>query len=144
MCTDQTNLRVLMWHNNRRWTLLLWKGDNLKLKCLNDVYVSYKHESFHASQDANRLLQSGDDYLWIIVMFLSAVWTHSDGTHSLQRIHCWAGDVMLNWSKSVLMKKQTHLHLGWPEAKYIFNKVSFLMHYFFKTTLEMYFKSNSA
>ncbi len=23
----------------------------------------------------------------IIVMFISAVWTHSDGTHSLQRIH---------------------------------------------------------
>ncbi len=30
---------------------------------------------------------SGVDYLWIIVMFLSAVWTHSDGTHSLQRIN---------------------------------------------------------
>ncbi len=27
---------------------------------------------------------SGVDYLCIIVMFLSAVYTHSDGTHSLQ------------------------------------------------------------
>ncbi len=35
---------------------------------------------------------SGADYLWIIVMFLSAVWTHSDGTHSLQRIHCRVSD----------------------------------------------------
>ncbi len=25
--------------------------------------------------------------VWIIVMFLSAVFTHSDGTHSLQMIH---------------------------------------------------------
>ncbi len=37
-------------------------------------------------------------YSWIIVMFLSAVWT----------------------LKSVLMKKQTHLHLGWPEGEWIF------------------------
>uniref|UniRef100_A0A673FM89 Heparan-alpha-glucosaminide N-acetyltransferase n=1 Tax=Sinocyclocheilus rhinocerous TaxID=307959 RepID=A0A673FM89_9TELE len=28
---------------------------------------------------------------------------------------------MLNFSKSVLMKKQTHLHLGWPEVEYFFN-----------------------
>ncbi len=27
---------------------------------------------------------SRTEVLWIIVMFLSAVWTHSDGTHSLQ------------------------------------------------------------
>ncbi len=36
-------------------------------------------------------------------MFLSAVWTHSDGTHSLQRIHWCANDAVLNFSKSVLM-----------------------------------------
>jgi len=29
------------------------------------------------------------------------------------------GDVMLNFSKSVLMKKQPHLHLGWPECEYM-------------------------
>ncbi len=64
---------------------------------------------------------SGVDYLWIIVMFLSAVWTRSDGTHSLQRIHWWASDVMLNFSRSVLMKKQTlQLHLRWPNDEYIF------------------------
>ncbi len=34
------------------------------------------------------------DYLRVSVMFLSAVWT--DGTHSLQRIHWYASDVMLN------------------------------------------------
>ncbi len=38
--------------------------------------------------------------MWIIVMFLSAVWTHSDGTHSLQSSHWWACDVMLHFSKS--------------------------------------------
>ncbi len=36
-----------------------------------------------------KLLSSPDDTdgLWIIVMFLSD--SHSDGTHSLQSIHCW-------------------------------------------------------
>ncbi len=29
-----------------------------------------------------------------------------------------ASDGMLNFPKSVLMKKQTHLHLGWPEGEY--------------------------
>ncbi len=28
----------------------------------------------------------------------------------------------MDFSKSVLMKKQTHLHLGWPEGEYIFRK----------------------
>ncbi len=31
--------------------------------------------------------------VWIIVMFLSD--SHSDGTHSLQSIHCWDTDAML-------------------------------------------------
>ncbi len=49
--------------------------------------------------------------VWIIVMFLSAA--HSDGTHPLKRIHWWASDVMLNFSKSVLMKKQTTSWMAW-------------------------------
>ncbi len=30
-------------------------------------------------------------------VFISCLDSHSDGTHSLQRIHWWAGDVMLNF-----------------------------------------------
>ncbi len=41
------------------------------------------------------------------MIFVSAVLTHSDGTHSLKRINWSERDVMLNFSKSVLMKKQT-------------------------------------
>ncbi len=52
-------------------------------------------------------------------VFISCLDPNSDGTHSLQRIHWWASDLMLNFSKSVPMKKQTHLHLGWPEGEYI-------------------------
>ncbi len=52
-------------------------------------------------------------FVYYCDVFISCLDSHSDGTHSLQRIHWWASDVMLNFSKSVLMKKQTHLHLGW-------------------------------
>ncbi len=31
---------------------------------------------------------------------MSCLDSHSDGTHSLQSIHCWASDVMLHFSKS--------------------------------------------
>ncbi len=55
---------------------------------------------------------SGVDYLWFIVMFLiSCLDSHSDGTHSLKRIHWCASDVMLYFYKSVLIKKQTHLEV---------------------------------
>ncbi len=56
------------------------------------------------------------NYLWIIVSCLDS---HSDGTHSLQRIHWWASDGMLNFPN--LMKKQTYQHLN------IFNKYFFLV-----------------
>ncbi len=62
------------------------------------------------------------EYLWIIVIFLiSCLDSHSDGTHSLQSIHWWTSDVMLNFSITVLMKKQPHLHLGWPKGKFSAN-----------------------
>ncbi len=62
--------------------------------------------------------------------------SHSDGTHSLQRIHWWVSDVMLHFSKSVLMKKQTHLHLRWPEGEYISANLHFWVNYSFKTKTE--------
>ncbi len=52
---------------------------------------------------------SGVDCLSIIVMFISCLDSHSDGTHSLQSIHWWASDVQLHFSRSVLMKKQNKL-----------------------------------
>ncbi len=40
-------------------------------------------------------------------VFISCLDSHSDGTHSLQRIHWWASHVMLHFSKSLPIKKQT-------------------------------------
>ncbi len=66
---------------------------------------------------------SGVDYLWIIVMFLSAVWT----LILTAPIHCRgsiAEQVMECYISPNLMKKQTHLHLGWPQGEHIFTSVS--------------------
>ncbi len=82
-----------------------WKLQTSKFE-VNDGFVYYKHALFHFTRHS-LVDWSGVDYLWIIVMFLiSCLDSHSDGTHSLQRIHWWASDVMINFSKSVLMKKQ--------------------------------------
>ncbi len=54
---------------------------------------------------------TGVDYLWIIVMFLSSCLdSHSDGTHSLQRIHWWTNNVMLHFSKS---NEETNSSTSW-------------------------------
>ncbi len=58
------------------------------------------------------------DYLFYHCFILFYCWTHSDGIHSLQMIHWWTTDVMLNFSKSVSMRKQT---LEWAEDQQIFN-----------------------
>ncbi len=68
--------------------------------------------------DLFQLLSSPDvnwwnGVLWIIVMFLSG--SRSDGTHSLQSIHCWWNDI-----SPYLMKKQTHPNPHFP------SKCSFL------------------
>ncbi len=47
---------------------------------------------------------SGVDYCDV---FISCLDSHSDGTHSLQSIHWWVSDVMLQFSKSVPTNKQT-------------------------------------
>ncbi len=63
-----------------------------------------KHAAF-TSQDVNwwtGVVWSTCGLLWC---FINCLDSHSDGTHSLQRIHWWASDVMLHFSKSVLMKK---------------------------------------
>ncbi len=57
--------------------------------------------------------------MWIIVMFLSAVWTLIL-TAPIQCRGPIGEQVMLHFSKSVPVKKQTHLRLTWPEGEYIF------------------------
>ncbi len=106
------------------WTGIFIRSDSLKLKCLNDGFVSEAQASCFTrfqSIDWSCMVQLVD----YCDVFISCLESHSDGTHSLQRIDWWASVVMLNFSKCVLVNKQTHLHLGWSEGEYIFGKFSF-------------------
>ncbi len=71
------------------------------------------------------LLETGS--LWITYItcdvFIICLDSHSDGTHSLQRIYWRASDTKINFSKSVPMNEQTYL--GWPEGEHIFSKFLF-------------------
>ncbi len=58
--------------------------------------------------------------VWIIVMFLSAVWTLNLTAPIHCRGWCIGEQVMQCCISSNLMKKQTHLYLGWPEGEHIF------------------------
>ncbi len=75
--------------------------------------------------DLFQLLSSSDvnwwtGVVWIIVMFLSD--SHSDGTHSLQSIHCW--DTFLQiWLKT----NTSRSYMAWRRAHF-----NFWMNYFFK------------
>ncbi len=59
-------------------------------------------------------------------VFISCLDSHSDGTHSLQRIHWWASDCNDAFLQICSMKKKTHIQIGWTEIEYIFSKFSFL------------------
>ncbi len=53
------------------WTGILARSDGLKLKRLNNRYFFKQTCSF----SLHKMLIDGLEYLWIIVMFLSVVWT---------------------------------------------------------------------
>ncbi len=75
-------------------------------------------------------------------VFISCLNSRSDGTHPLVSKWC-----MLNFSKSVLIKKQTHLHSEWPEREWIVSiiiewafplKMVTFCHIWYKHLWEMY------
>ncbi len=71
------------------------------------VVLSYKIIHQHICLELFSLINSPWSvcYLWIIVKV--DYYSHSDGTHSLQMIHWWASDGMLNFSKSEEPKSAT-------------------------------------
>ncbi len=79
-----------------------------------DGFVSYKH-TVMASHDL-LMVWSGVDYCDV---FISCLDSHSDGTHSLKRIHCWASDAVLYFYKSVLFKKHC-MAWGWVHFQQTF------------------------
>ncbi len=68
-----------------------------------DQRICFLHTQLFTLKDINRWT----GVVWIIDVFISCLDYHSGGTHSLQSIHWWASDLMLHFSKSVPLKKQT-------------------------------------
>ncbi len=100
-------------------TRILARSQSLKLKCCNDGFVYYPRSlSLHKTLiDELEVCGLLVDYCDV---FISCLVSRSDGTHSLQRIHWWTSDAMLNLAKSVPMKKQTNIYFRWTECKSIF------------------------
>ncbi len=86
-------------------TCILARNNGLKLKDLNKVFVSYKQAAFVFSR--HQLIDwRGVDYLWNIVMFLSAVWT----LILTAPIHCRGSIGELHFSKS---NEETNSSTSW-------------------------------
>ncbi len=60
--------------------------------------------------------KDGVDYCDV---FISRLDSHSDGTHSLQRVHWWASDVMLHFSTS---DEERNSSISWNFQQFILNK----------------------
>ncbi len=116
ICTDQalytsknSSKQIIWW--NLTWRRTFFTGGIIimdyvhvfseAMKCLNLFLTNMQtfHFTRYHSMDWSCLVDYCD-------VFIRCLDSHSDGTHSLQRIRWWASDVMLNFSKSVLMKKK--------------------------------------
>ncbi len=115
-------------HPKCRWVFLYYSS---KLIWRN---LALHHLLTSGSSEVNGCRQNSQDVNW----WTGVVWitcellrvqtadktSHSDGTHSLKGIYWCASSVVLNFSKFVPMKKQSH-H-GWLEGEYNFSKLKFL------------------
>ncbi len=71
------------------------------------------------------------DYLWIFVIFFSSCLdSHSDGTHSLHRIHRWARDVIQHFSKNLFLRRNKLINIlnDLRLSKFLFQNVIVLHH----------------
>ncbi len=101
ICTDQS-------YSGQKW----W----IKFKCLNygwflQIYINW----------FTGVVWITCGLLWCFYqMFGLSFWRHPF-TAEDPLVSKWCN---YNFSKSILMKKQTHLYLGWSEGEYIFRKCS--------------------
>ncbi len=99
-------------------------SNGLKIKRLNDGLVCYKLATFHFKR-CKLMDWSCVDYFWIIVMFLSAVWT-------------LILTAPIHFNGSIAEQVIQDLHLRWPEAEYIFIIFSFLDQLFLQALIFIY------
>ncbi len=83
----------------------------LQSSCLDQVRNMHRSTIVYKQKQSKRCLKKCAGGCW-------CKRTTGHGLFVLVK-YWWASDVMLNFSKSVHTKKQTHLHLGLPEGEYI-------------------------
>ncbi len=99
-----------------------WRKPLLLIMYLLETTV-WSYKSFFFSEVIN--WWSCVDYCDV---FISCLDSHSDGTHSLQSIHCWASDAMLHFSRSDEETNSSTSWVAWDTFQQIY---IFLMNYFF-------------
>ncbi len=77
--TEESNIMDLYFSQKQQFEV----KKHLKM----DLFITKCIFSLH------KTIINGLEWCGLIVMFLSTVWAHSDGTHSLQRIHWWTSNV---------------------------------------------------
>ncbi len=105
--SKQTCQWILMWEDNRGWNLS-WEelGSIIMGYGLKQCFKVKMSQWWICLTKTNTQLFTSQGIHWFTCALLWCLGSHSDGTHSLQRIHWWASDAMLNFSKSVQMKKK--------------------------------------
>ncbi len=93
----------------------LTKSNGLKLKHLNDGF-SCKHAAFGFTR---RWLIDGLEWCGLLVnVLIRCLDSHSDGTHSLQSIHCWSSEGLLHFSKSDEERNSSTSCMAWGWAHF--------------------------
>ncbi len=92
-----------------------------------------------------KMLTDGLEWCGLLVdycdVFISCLDSHSDGTHSLQSIHCWDSDAMLHFSKSDEETNSSKLWMAWWCAHVLFCFILFLLCPFFKVVNKYYWST---
>ncbi len=110
---------ILIWEDNTRWSFslneaLLWtcilaRSNSFKLKTFVMVDLFLTNTQLFTLQDVNWWT----GVMWIIVMFLSAVWT-------------LILTAPIHFISPHLFWRRNHLHVGWPVSDYIVIRFSLL------------------
>ncbi len=100
------------------WTRILARSNSL-----NDVLMDF----FLTDMQLLKTLTDGLEWCGLLVdycdVFISCLDSHSDGTHSLQSIHCWDTDAVTHFSKS---DEETNSSSSWMDWGWVYFQLIFI------------------
>ncbi len=122
-------LWILMWRQKR--ILFFTRGNVIMVwsSCLKLMVLFLSNTAFYVNVTRHSLIEwSGVGLLWCVYQLFGFLFWWHPFTAEDPLLRKWRN---ANVFKSVHMKKQTHLHLGWPEGEYVFSTFSFWGELFF-------------